>query len=368
MNEDSEALGVLSPDEEPKATLHMQQIINMIEQLIDNGHAYVGSNQDVYFDVNSFPSYGQLSGKQPEDLRAGERVDVQEEKRDPLDFVLWKAAKPQQPSWKSPWGNGRPGWHIECSAMSTHCLGNHFDIHGGGQDLQFPHHENEIAQSVCSTGESFVNTWIHNGFVRVDEEKMSKSRGNFFTLREVLKEFQPEVLRFFILSSHYRSPLNYSQENLEEAKSALCRLYTSLRDAGDIHTGELDQQKVEQFNSVMNDDFNTPKAVALLHELARELNRQTDKQDSVSQTLAATLKHLGGILGLLQDDPAAFLQAKSKLVQGQGETEEIEQLITARAEARSARDYAKADEIRDQLTAMHITLEDSPRGTIWRRD
>lgn len=369
MNEDSRALGVLPPDEEPKATRHIQQVIDMIEQLIDKGHAYVGSNQSVYFDINSFSSYGQLSGKQLQDLlRSVERVQVQEEKRDSFDFVLWKAARPEEPSWKSPWGNGRPGWHIECSAMSTHCLGNHFDIHGGGQDLQFPHHENEIAQSVCSTGESFVNIWIHNGFVRVDEEKMSKSLGNFFTVREVLNQFQPEVVRFFILSSHYRSPLNYSQENLEEAKSALCRLYTSLRDAGDIHTDAVDQRKVDQFNRVMNDDFNTPKAVALLHELARELNRQTNKQDNVSQTLAATLKHLGGILGLLQDDPAAFLQAKSKPAQRQDETEEIEQLITARAKARSAMDYAKADKIRAQLMAMNITLEDSPRGTIWRRN
>ncbi len=230
MNEDSDALGVVRPDVEPKATEHMQQIIDMISNLIDKKYAYVGSNNDVYFDVSSFDNYGKLSGKNTDELRAGERVEVQTEKDDPLDFVLWKSAKPEEPSWESPWGDGRPGWHIECSAMSTHCLGNHFDIHGGGQDLQFPHHENEIAQSVCSTDAAFANVWMHNGFVRIDEEKMSKSLGNFFTVREVLKDYQPEVIRFFILSSHYRSPLNYSIDNLEEAKAALSGLYTSLRD------------------------------------------------------------------------------------------------------------------------------------------
>ncbi len=368
MNEDSAALGVIPPDEEPRATLYMQQIIDMIEQIIANGHGYVGLNHDVYFDVNSYSEYGQLSGKQLEDLRAGERVGVQEEKHDPLDFVLWKAAKPGEPSWPSPWGEGRPGWHIECSAMSTHCLGNHFDIHGGGQDLQFPHHENEIAQSVCCTGEKFVNTWIHNGFVRVDEEKMSKSLGNFFTVREVLKEFLPEVVRFFILSSHYRSPLNYSQENLEEAKAALSRLYTALRDANLISEDKIDTAKVEQFDAFMNDDFNTPKAVALLHELARDLNKQADKQSEEAQSLAATLKHLGSVLGLLQDNPKDFLQAKSTSSEDQNDVEEIEALIAARAEAKAAKDYGKADEIRDKLNTMNISLEDTPQGTIWRRN
>lgn len=365
MNEDSAALGVLPPDEEPRATTTMQPIIDMISRLIENGHAYVGSNNDVYFDVKSFKGYGKLSGKHLDELRAGERVEVQDEKKDPLDFVLWKAAKPDEPSWSSPWGDGRPGWHIECSAMSTQCLGNHFDIHGGGQDLQFPHHENEIAQSECATGEKFVNTWIHNGFVRVDEEKMSKSLGNFFTVREVLKQFQPEVVRFFILSSHYRSPLNYSQENLGEARAALTRLYTALRDAIDFDSAGIDQTKRDQFNEYMNDDFNTPKSIALLHELARELNKVDDKSSEKAKSLARTLKSLAEVLGLLQDDPRHFLQSGSA---SDADGEEIEKLIQARADAKAAKDYATADQIRDQLTAMNISLEDTAQGTIWRRN
>ncbi|MEQ8290294.1 MAG: cysteine--tRNA ligase [Gammaproteobacteria bacterium] len=365
MNEDSAALGVLPPDEEPRATTTMQPIIDMISKLIENEHAYVGSNNDVYFDVKSFKEYGKLSGKHLDELRAGERVEVQDEKKDPLDFVLWKAAKPDEPSWSSPWGDGRPGWHIECSAMSTQCLGNHFDIHGGGQDLQFPHHENEIAQSECATGEKFVNTWIHNGFVRIDEEKMSKSLGNFFTVREVLKQFQPEVVRFFILSSHYRSPLNYSQENLGEARAALTRLYTALRDATDFDSAGIDQTKRDQFNEYMNDDFNTPKSIALLHELARELNKVDDKSSEKAKSLARTLKSLAEVLGLLQDDPRHFLQSGSA---SDADGEEIEKLIQARADAKAAKDYATADQIRDQLTAMNISLEDTAQGTIWRRN
>lgn len=365
MNEDSAALGVLPPDEEPRATTTMQPIIDMISRLIENGHAYVGSNNDVYFDVKSFKGYGKLSGKQLDELRAGERVEVQDEKKDPLDFVLWKAAKPDEPSWTSPWGDGRPGWHIECSAMSTQCLGNHFDIHGGGQDLQFPHHENEIAQSECATGEKFVNTWIHNGFVRIDEEKMSKSLGNFFTVREVLKQFQPEVVRFFILSSHYRSPLNYSQENLGEARAALTRLYTALRDVADFDSAGIDEAKRDQFNEYMNDDFNTPKSIALLHELARDLNKVSDKSSIEAKALAKTLKVLAGVLGLLQDEPKSFLQSGST---ADADAEEIEKLIQARADAKVEKDYATADQIRDQLTAMNISLEDTPQGTIWRRN
>lgn len=365
MNEDSAALGVLPPDEEPRATTTMQPIIDMISRLIENGHAYVGSNNDVYFDVKSFKGYGKLSGKQLDELRAGERVEVQDEKKDPLDFVLWKAAKPDEPSWTSPWGDGRPGWHIECSAMSTQCLGNHFDIHGGGQDLQFPHHENEIAQSECATGEKFVNTWIHNGFVRIDEEKMSKSLGNFFTVREVLKQFQPEVVRFFILSSHYRSPLNYSQENLGEARAALTRLYTALRDVADFDSAGIDEAKRDQFNEYMNDDFNTPKSIALLHELARDLNKVSDKSSSEAKALAKTLKVLAGVLGLLQDEPKSFLQSGST---ADADAEKIEKLIQARADAKVEKDYATADQIRDQLTAMNISLEDTPQGTIWRRN
>jgi len=368
MNEDSNALGVVPPDAEPKATEHMDQIIDMISNLIEKKHAYVGNNKDVYFDVSSFESYGELSGKNTEELRAGERVEVQEEKDDPLDFVLWKSAKPEEPSWDSPWGEGRPGWHIECSAMSTHCLGNHFDIHGGGQDLQFPHHENEIAQSVCSTEEKFANVWIHNGFVRVDEEKMSKSLGNFFTVREVLKEYQPEVIRFFILSSHYRSPLNYSTDNLEEAKSALSGLYTSLRDANNIEGIEPIQNYVDEFNSYMNDDFNTPKAISVLHELAKELNRCTDKSSKEAKAFAATLKQFGQVLGLLQDKPQDFLQAKTSAAEDGISEAEIQKFIDERSAAKTAKDYAKADEIRDHLVSAGISLEDTPQGTIWRRN
>ncbi|MCZ6803420.1 MAG: cysteine--tRNA ligase [Proteobacteria bacterium] len=368
MKEDSNALGVLTPDLEPKATQYMAQIIEMISQLIENKHAYVGSNKDVYFDVSSFESYGKLSGKKTEELRAGERVEVQEEKDDPLDFVLWKAAKPNEPSWPSPWGVGRPGWHIECSAMSIHCLGNHFDIHGGGQDLQFPHHENEIAQSVCSTGEAFANVWIHNGFVRIDEEKMSKSLGNFFTVREVLQKYQAEVIRFFILASHYRSPLNYSIDNLEEARSALSRLYTALRDSNISNSVEPIKKYVDEFNSYMNDDFNTPKAISFLHELARALNRCTDNSLKEATDIAATLKHLGSVLGLLQDKPQKFLQAKTNASGDDPDEVEIQDFIKERDDAKAAKNYEKADQIRDHLVTLGISLEDTPDGTIWRRN
>ena len=368
MNEDSDALGVMRPDSEPKATEHMDRIIDMVSQLIEKKHAYVGNNNDVYFDVSSFEDYGKLSGKNTEELRAGERVEVQDEKDDPLDFVLWKSAKPEEPSWPSPWGDGRPGWHIECSAMSTHCLGNHFDIHGGGQDLQFPHHENEIAQSVCCTNEAYVNVWMHNGFVRVDEEKMSKSLGNFFTVREVLKDYQPEVIRFFILSSHYRSPLNYSIDNLEEAKAALTGLYTSLREAVASVEAQPLQQYVDEFNAYMNDDFNTPKAISVLHELAKELNRCADKSSKEAIEFATTLKHFGRVLGLLEDDAQAFLQAKSGSGDDELDEEAIQKLIDERSEAKSSKDYAKADEIRDYLVSKGISLEDTPNGTTWRRN
>ncbi|MCG8378545.1 MAG: cysteine--tRNA ligase [Proteobacteria bacterium] len=368
MNEDANALGVISPDQEPKATEHIDQIVAMVKALIEQQHAYVGSNNDVYFDVSSFNDYGKLSGKNIDELRAGERVEVQEEKDDPLDFVLWKTAKPDEPSWPSPWGDGRPGWHIECSAMSTHCLGNHFDIHGGGQDLQFPHHENEIAQSVCSTRDKFANVWIHNGFVRVDEEKMSKSLGNFFTVREVLKKYQPEVLRFFILSSHYRSPLNYSTDNLDEARAALNRLYTALRDASVDTDAKADKALIEKFNSYMDDDFNTPNAIALLHEVAKDLNKIPDKTSTASITLATTLKHLGDVLGLLQDDPQAFLQAKTSADESDLDEEAIQKMIADRQQAKQEKDFEKADQIRDQLTAMGIALEDTSQGTIWRRN
>ena len=361
MHEDEQALSVLPPDIEPRATQSIDDIIHMIAKLIEREYAYVGSNGDVFYSVKHFQSYGQLSGKNIEDLNAGERVDVDSAKRDPLDFVLWKMAKPGEPYWNSPWGQGRPGWHIECSAMSTCCLGNHFDIHGGGMDLQFPHHENEIAQSEGATGEPFVNYWMHNGFVRVNEEKMSKSLGNFFTVREVLKQYRPEIIRFFILSSHYRSPLNYSDEHLDEAGVALTRLYTALRGV-EIADVAVDAGFKQRFEEAMDDDFNTPVALAVLFDLARELNKADDKT-----VLAATLKKLAAILGLLQDDPESFL--KSGTHQGGLAEAEIEQLIEARKNAKANKDWAQADAIRDQLKAQGVVLEDVAGGrTIWRRE
>ncbi len=365
MEEDASALGVLPPDEQPRATEHIDEIIAMIQALIDRGLAYVGENGDVYYDVSAFEGYGRLSGKKPEELRAGARVEVEESKDDPLDFVLWKRAKPGEPSWDSPWGPGRPGWHIECSAMSTSCLGNHFDIHGGGQDLQFPHHENEIAQSEGATGEPFVNIWMHNGFVRVDEEKMSKSLGNFFTVREVLARYRPEVVRYFILSSHYRSPLNYSEENLESARGALARLYTALRGLpqGD---GTLDPAYVERFTEAMDDDFNTPEALAVLFDLAHEINRVRDGDPSRALVLGDTLRELGGVLGLLQEDPEQFLKEGTGTGGGLS-NEEIERLVAERSAARERRDWAESDRIRDLLKEAGVVLEDTPQGTTWRR-
>lgn len=365
MNEDADALGVLRPDQEPKATEHIDEIITMIQKLLENGYAYVADNGDVFYDVSRFGDYGRLSGKKIEELRAGARVEVSEAKEDPLDFVLWKAAKEGEPSWDSPWGPGRPGWHIECSAMSTSCLGNHFDIHGGGQDLQFPHHENEIAQSTGATGEPFVNLWMHNGFVRVDEEKMSKSLGNFFTVREILKQYVPEVVRFFILSSHYRSPLNYSAEHINAARASLARLYTALRGV-EAESGTVEQTYADRFFEAMDDDFNTPEAVSVLHDIAHEINRLQDREPERVRLLAATLRHLGGILGLLGDSAEDFLKAG---VNEQGWTgEDIEALIEQRARAKERKDYAEADRIRSQLAEEGIVLEDSPRGTTWRRN
>ncbi len=365
MHEDADTLGVERPDQEPRATLHMDEILEMIGSLIDNGYAYAAGNGDVYYDVSKFEGYGSLSGKNPEDLRAGERVAVDEAKDDPLDFVLWKAAKPGEPSWDSPWGKGRPGWHIECSAMSTHALGNHFDIHGGGLDLQFPHHENEIAQSEGACGCKFVNYWLHNGFVRVDNEKMSKSLGNFFTIRDVMEKYDPEVIRYFILTSHYRSPLNYSDQHLDNAKGALTSLYNALR--GVEAAGEVaDNHYSERFYAALDDDFNTPEALAVLFELAHEVNRLQATEPDAAASYATQLVRFGGMLGLLQRDPEGFLRGSSS---GDGPSDdEIESLIAQRIEARKNKDFAESDRIRDELKAQGIVLEDGPAGTTWRRE
>nr|VFK80308.1 MAG: cysteinyl-tRNA synthetase [Candidatus Kentron sp. SD] len=373
MHEDEAALSVARPDIEPRATQSMDRIINMIETLIAKGHAYPGLGRDVYYDVGSFSSYGRLSGKCIHDLQAGARVEIDEAKRNPLDFVLWKAAKPGEPHWDSPWGPGRPGWHIECSAMSVGCLGNHFDIHGGGMDLKFPHHENEIAQSEAATGEPFVNTWIHNGFVRVAEEKMSKSLGNFFTVRQVLTQYPAEVVRYFIVGSQYRSPLNYSEQQLEQAWSSLARLYTALRDLPIMDadaSSEIGMEYDARFRAAMDDDFNTPEALAVLFDMAREINRARQENDLPRATaLGATLKGFGEILGLLQSDPSDFLQtATIETSDAAPDGDEVERLIAERTEARINKDWAQADRIRDRLKDRGIILEDSGGKTIWRRD
>ena len=376
MHEDEAKLGVLRPDVEPRATDYVTEMLALIQTLEIRGLAYQAENGDVYYSVRGFAHYGQLSGKSLDDLRAGERVEVDQSKRDPLDFVLWKAAKPGEPAWPSPWGHGRPGWHIECSAMSGKLLGRHFDIHGGGQDLQFPHHENEIAQSEGAHECKFVNYWLHNGFVRVDNEKMSKSLGNFFTIREVLEKFDPEVVRFFILRAHYRSPLNYSDAHLEDAKGALTRLYTALKNVppADI---ELDWADVyaARFKVAMDEDFGTPEAVAVLFDLAGEVNRTHNPR------LAGMLKVLGGVIGILQSPPNAYLQGDVRYssahtlisagVLAQAEktysADGIEKMIAERTAAKSARNFAESDRIRDELKSAGIILEDSPQGTTWRR-
>lgn len=364
MHEDSAALGVLPPDSEPRATAHIGEIIAMIERLMANGHAYQADNGDVYYAVSSFAGYGKLSGKTLEDLQAGARVDVDDQKRNPLDFVLWKSAKPGEPAWESPWGAGRPGWHIECSAMSTCCLGDTFDIHGGGADLAFPHHENEIAQSEGATGKQFVNYWMHNGFVRINDEKMSKSLGNFFTVREILARYQAEEVRYFILTSHYRSPLNYDEEHLDNARGALTRFYTAMRGlpAAEPAGGEA---YAERFQQAMDDDFNTPEALAVLFDLVREINRLRSTEVQQAAGLAAELRRLGGILGILQADPEQYLRGGDS---DSGLTDEqIESLIAQRQAAKADKNWAEADRIRDDLKAQGVVLEDSPQGTTWRR-
>lgn len=365
MHEDGAALGVLPPDGEPRATAHITEILEMVGRLIERGHAYAMPGGDVYYSVASFPEYGKLSGKPIEDLRAGARIEVDEAKRDPLDFVLWKAAKPGEPAWDSPWGPGRPGWHIECSAMSTCHLGETFDIHGGGADLTFPHHENEIAQSEGASGQPFVRYWLHNGFVRVDQEKMSKSLGNFFTVREILAHFRAEEVRYFILTSHYRSPLNYDEEHLHNARGALTRFYTALRGLPEPSTAG-GGGFTERFERAMDDDFNTPEALAVLFDLAREINRLRDSGDlPTAAVLASELKSLGGMLGILQDDPEAYL--RGGVCESTIDDAAIEALIARRARAKKERDWGQADGIREQLKQSGILLEDGPQGTSWRR-
>jgi len=373
MNEDCAQLGIARPDFEPRATQYLPNIIEMVARLIEKDYAYVAPNGDVMYAVARFEGYGKLSGKRLADLRAGARVEVDESKRDPLDFVLWKHAKPGEPAWDSPWGPGRPGWHIECSAMSTALLGTHFDIHGGGMDLKFPHHENEIAQSRAATGDRFVNLWMHNGFVNVDDEKMSKSLGNFFTVREVLPTLRhPEVLRYFVLSSHYRGPINYSLDQLEQADAALGRIYTALRDVA--AAAPLPTEYSTRFQEVMDDDFNTPEALAVLQTLTREVNsaKAAGEQGRAAQR-AAELRSLAGVVGLLQLDPAEWFRrpaggARGTQTRSSISDAEVEQRIAARVAARKARNWAESDRIRDELAGQGVILEDKPGGrTTWRR-
>tara|TARA_R110001592_G_scaffold69367_1_gene212561 strand:+ start:5306 stop:6697 length:1392 start_codon:yes stop_codon:yes gene_type:complete len=366
MHEDEAALSVISPDQEPRATAHIQEIINMILRLIDNEHAYAADNGDVYYAIDKFENYGKLSKRNTDELLAGARIDVEKHKRNPLDFVLWKAAKPGEASWESPWGDGRPGWHIECSAMSTCCLGDTFDIHGGGPDLKFPHHENEIAQSEGATGKKYVNYWMHAGAVRVNKEKMSKSLGNFFTIREVLEKYSAEVIRYFLVSSHYRSQVDYSEDNLVEANATLDRLYQSLRglNESDFSSKSLEQSYIARFKTAMDDDFNTPEALAVMFDLVRELNvSRTAQADNVAQ-LATTLKTLGETLGILQLDPEAYFKGESS--EGLS-NDDIDRLVQDRTDARTSKDWAESDRIRDLLLEQGITLDDSKDGTSWRR-
>ena len=357
MHKDSELLGVEMPDAEPRATAHIDDIIALVVTLIEKGFAYPAENGDVYYSVRKFEGYGKLSGKVLDELEAGARVGVDEHKRDPLDFVLWKAAKPDEPHWESPWGIGRPGWHIECSAMSKCCLGDTFDIHGGGPDLKFPHHENEIAQSEAANGKHFVNTWMHAGAVRVDGEKMSKSLGNFFTIREILDKYPAEVVRFLLLSSQYRSAINYSEDSLKESQTRLERFYNALDGIGVGAVADVENDFSLRFHASMDDDFNTPEAIAVLFELARAINKSEGEEQAA---LAGQLRYLGGVLGCLQSDPQTFFQA------GAGDDASwIEEMIQKRLDAKKARDFVTADAVRDELVARGVVLKDGPEGTSW---
>ena len=361
MNEDFAKLNVLTPNSEPKATDHIQGIIDMVQTLIEKEFAYVGKNGDVYYRVRKFEGYGKLSGKILEELESGARIEVEDAKEDPLDFVLWKAAKPGEPSWKSPWGEGRPGWHIECSAMSTCCLGNNFDIHGGGPDLKFPHHENEIAQSEAATGESYANTWMHAGALRIDGEKMSKSLGNFFTIRDVLKEYDAEVIRFFLASVQYRSEINYSQEGLQDAQTKLDRLYNALKGCDLTVDVNLEAPEaagfVADFKAAMNDDFNTPKAIAVMFELVTQINKA---EGNAKNQLASLLKTFADVLGCLQTDPEDYFKQGVDVDEAY-----IQSMIEKRVQAKKDKDYALADQIRVDLDAQGIELQDSREGTTW---
>lgn len=363
MHDDFRALGLMPADIEPRVTTHMAEIIELIETLVAKGYAYIASDGDVLFDVSKYEAYGQLSQQNLEMLQSGARVEIDQAKDDPLDFVLWKMAKPNEPSWSSPWGEGRPGWHIECSAMSAKHLGKHFDIHGGGSDLQFPHHENEIAQSCCAHDTPYVNTWIHTGMVQVDKEKMSKSLGNFFTVKDVLADYNAEAVRYFLISSHYRSQLNYSAENLQQAHAALGRLYTALRGVKPATDVDMNNDYVNTFRAAMDDDFNTALALPVLFELARDINKEKSTDSAKASQLAGLLIKLGGVMGILQGDAETFLQSGTD----SDDVAEIEALIAQRNTARANKDWAAADAARDALVAKGIILEDKAGVTTWRR-
>ena len=365
MHKDFATLNILPPDQEPRATRHIDEIIELVSTLIERDHAYVASNGDVMFSVDSDPHYGALSRQDLEQLQAGARVEVADVKRNPMDFVLWKMSKANEPGWASPWGNGRPGWHIECSAMNCKQLGHHFDIHGGGSDLMFPHHENEIAQSTCAHDGPYVNYWMHSGMVMVDREKMSKSLNNFFTVRDVLKHYDAETVRYFLMSGHYRSQLNYGEENLNQARAGLERLYTALRNTDATAAPAGGEEFEARFREAMDDDFNTPGAYSVLFDIARDVNRLKAEDKAAVDGLAARLRQLAGVLGLLEQDPEAFLQSGAQ--SNDDEVAEIEALIKMRNDARKEKNWAQADIARDKLNELGIILEDGPAGTTWRR-